>query len=270
MVSTVEPEQSTGHCQHVLVMRHSNRADDGADESWWTRVSKPWDAPLTDAGRIKALEAGKKLRAELGFPIHRVVASPFRRCIETARELIAGLSTEGEEALNVVLDDGDCTESSASGIKVCIEYGMCEVFNDVALWYHPTDRDSWGFDIKELEASFPAGIVDLAPHRVFNELPQWGESESRATDRYLRTVHSLVDKYPQENLLFVTHGDAVKYMVSTYWKQATGYKIKAGYCGSVHLKRQIIRNGDLFTARKFEIAKNPEETGIKREPIRYA
>ncbi|KAF8031408.1 hypothetical protein BT93_D0571 [Corymbia citriodora subsp. variegata] len=208
MASTVEPEQFTGHhCQHVLVMRHSDRADHGVDESWGTRVPRPWDAPLTNAGRTKALEIGKELRAELGFPIHRLITSPFRRCIETAGELITGLSTEGEKATNGVLDDGNSADSSTSGIKVSIEYGMSEVLNDVALWYHPTDRNSWGFDIKRLESSFPPGVVDLAPHRVFKELPQWGESESRARDRFLYTIHSLVDRYPQENILFVTHGE---------------------------------------------------------------
>ncbi|KAL3738933.1 hypothetical protein ACJRO7_020335 [Eucalyptus globulus] len=274
MASTVEPEQLTGHCQHVLVMRHSDRADDYTDHSNHADhnfdESKPWDAPLTNAGRIKALETGKKLQAELRFPIHRIITSPFRRCIETARELIAGLSTEGKETTNIALDDGNSADSSTSGIKVSIEYGMSEVFNDVAMWYHPTDRDSWGFDIKKLETSFPPGVVDLTPHRVFKELPQWGESESRARDRYLRTIHYLVDKYPQENLLFVTHADAVRVVVSTYWKEARGHDLKIGYRGSARLKRQIIRNGDSFTANKFEIATDPEETGIKRKPIQYA
>ncbi|KAF8027363.1 hypothetical protein BT93_E0307 [Corymbia citriodora subsp. variegata] len=267
MASTVKPEQLTGHhCQRVLIMRHSDRADHNV-ETWGTRVPRPWDAPLTDAGRTKALETGKKLRAELGFPIHRVITSPFWRCIETARELIAGLSTEGKEATKSVLDDGTSADSSTSGIKVSIEYGMSEVFNDIALWYHPTDRNSWGFDIKRLEASFPPGIVDLAPHQVFKELPQWGESFSGARDRHLYTIHSLVDRYPQENMLFVTHGDAVKVAVSTYWKEARGHDIRIDFCGSARLKRQIIKNGDSFTAKKFEIATDPKETGIKCKPM---
>ncbi|XP_048131835.1 uncharacterized protein LOC115731515 isoform X3 [Rhodamnia argentea] len=253
----VRPEQ----CQHVLVMRHGERADDGADKSWWTMVPNPWDAPLTDAGRARALETGRKLRDQLGFPIHRVVVSPFRRCVETAQQLISGLFPV--DAGN--LDNGNSANSSASRIKVSIEYGMCEMMNDVALWYHPTDRDSWGFDMKKLEASFPTGVVDFKPHRVFKELPRWGESESGAKDRYLLTIHSLVDKYPEENLLFVTHGEAVKVAASTYWKEARGQKIRPGYCGCVHLKRQVVRNGDSFTAKRFEIATNPKETGIKRK-----
>lgn len=258
-----------GHFQHVLVMRHSHRADEGADEAWWTTVAKPWDPPLTDAGRVKALETGKKLRAELGFPIHRVVSSPFRRCVETARELVAGLSTEGDGATNVSLDDGNSADTSKPAIKASIEYGMSEVFNDVSLWYHPTERHSWGFDMKKLEASFPPGVADLTPHRVFEELPQWGESESGAKDRYLLTIHSLVDKYPEENLLFITHGEGVKMAASTYWRKAREHKITPCYCGWVHLKRQIVRDGHSFTAKRFEIGTTPEETGIECKPLRH-
>ncbi|KAF8031199.1 hypothetical protein BT93_D0412 [Corymbia citriodora subsp. variegata] len=268
MASTVGPDQLPSHSQHVLVMRHGDRSDDSVDQSWWMRVPRPWDAPLAAAGQIRALETGKKLQAQLRFPIHRVITSPFRRCIETAQELIAGLSKMDGDAANVVAaEDGDSTDSPTSRIKVSIEYGMCEILNDVSLWYHPTGRESWGFDIKELENSFPSGFVDSAPHQVYKELPQWGESESEARDRYLRTIHSLVDRYPQENLLFVTHGEGVKVAASTYWKEARGHRIKAGYCGCAHLKRQIVRNGNSFTAKRFEIATNPEETGIERKPL---
>ncbi|KAF7849192.1 hypothetical protein BT93_L1093 [Corymbia citriodora subsp. variegata] len=237
MASTVGPDQLPSHSQHVLVMRHGDRSDDSVDQSWWMRVPRPWDAPLAAAGQIRALETGKKLQAQLRFPIHRVITSPFRRCIETAQELIAGLSKMDGDAANVVAgEDGDSTDSPTSRIKVSIEYGMCEILNDVSLWYHPTGRESWGFDIKQLENSFPSGFVDPAPHQVYKE--------------------------PASNA-----GEGVKVAASTYWKEARGHRIKAGYCGCAHLKRQIVRNGNSFTAKRFEIATNPEETGIERKPL---
>lgn len=112
---TVKPEQ----CQHVLVMRHGERADgepakSDPDNSWWTTVPNPWDAQLTNAGQASALETGRKLRAQLGFPIHRVIVSPFRRCVETAQQLITGLSPV--DAVN--LGNGNSADSSASRIKV--------------------------------------------------------------------------------------------------------------------------------------------------------
>ncbi|KAI6706520.1 hypothetical protein NL676_009482 [Syzygium grande] len=210
--------------------------------------------------------------AELGFPIHQVVTSLFRRCVETARELIAGLFTVGnDDTPNAALgDDGNSADSLTPRIKVSIEYGMCEMMNDVAQWYHPTDHNSWGFDLEELEASFPQDAVEATPDQVFMELPQWGESESGARDRYLLTIYSLVDKYPEENLPFVTHAsnarEGVKVTASTYWKEARGNKIRLGYLRYVHLKRQIVRNGNSFTANRFRIATNPDETGGIREP----
>ncbi|KAF7851268.1 hypothetical protein BT93_L4270 [Corymbia citriodora subsp. variegata] len=264
-------EPSAVDCQHVLVMRHGDRVDDGVGDSWWTSVPRPWDPPLAEVGRSKALETGKKLRAELGFPIHRIVVSPFQRCIATAQELIAGLSMANDDTTIIVGgDNSNPADSSTSRIKVSLEYGMSEMMNDVALWYHPTDRNSWGFNIEELEASFLQRLVELAPYRVFKELPQWGESESGAKDRYLLTIHSLVDRYPEENLLFITHGEGVKVTASTYWKKARGHKIRPGYFGYAHLQRQIIRNGDSFTANRFGIATDPNETGIKLEPPRHA
>lgn len=102
-------------------MRHGDCGDDSTENSWWTRVPKPWDTPLADAGRIKAIETCKKLLAELGFPIHQVVTSLFRRCVETARELIAGLFTVvgNDDTPNAALgDDGNSADSLTPRIKV--------------------------------------------------------------------------------------------------------------------------------------------------------
>lgn len=57
-----------------------------------------------------------------------------------------------------------------SSLKVSIEYGMCEMMNDVAQWYHPTDHNSWGFDLEQLEASFPRDAVEATPDQVFMEV----------------------------------------------------------------------------------------------------
>jgi len=38
------------------------------------------------------------------------------------------------------------------------------------------------------------------------QLPKWEESVLQARARYQQTIKNLADKYPTENLLFVTHG----------------------------------------------------------------
>lgn len=77
--------------QHVVIMRHGDRLDN-IDQSWPSMAPRPWDPPLAEVGWARALETAKQLPSRLGFPIHRVVVSPFRRCVDTALGLIAGLS----------------------------------------------------------------------------------------------------------------------------------------------------------------------------------
>ena len=123
-------------------------------------------------------------------------------------------------------------------MKVSIEYGLCEVLNNVAIRPNVAPKDgNISFDISVLEAMFPAGTVDNNVARVYNEvqrisskfyyieilsknenllfhklqLPQWGESFSEAGARYQQTIMKLADKYPTENLLFLTHGKKINF-----------------------------------------------------------
>lgn len=94
-------EQPHRHCQqYVVIMRHGDRLD-SVDRSWPSTAPRPWDPPLAEVGQARALEMGKHLPSRLGYPIHRVVVSPFRRCVDTALGLIAGLSAPDAEP-NVV------------------------------------------------------------------------------------------------------------------------------------------------------------------------
>ncbi|KAK7256444.1 hypothetical protein RIF29_29892 [Crotalaria pallida] len=78
--------------QNVIVMRHGDRIDN-LDHSWASTASRPWDPPLAQAGRVRAYQTGLRIRQSIGFPIHRVFVSPFLRCVQTASEVVAALST---------------------------------------------------------------------------------------------------------------------------------------------------------------------------------
>lgn len=83
--------------QNVIVMRHGERMDN-FDPLWSSTAARPWDPPLAPPGLIQAFEAGRTIQKNLGFPIHRIVVSPFLRCIQTAAELVAGLlSIDGDD-----------------------------------------------------------------------------------------------------------------------------------------------------------------------------
>ncbi|KAF7851264.1 hypothetical protein BT93_L4267 [Corymbia citriodora subsp. variegata] len=258
-------EQPHHHChQHIVVMRHGDRLD-SVDRSWPATAPRRWDPPLAEVGWARAREMARQLPSQLGFPIHRIVVSPFRRCVDTALGLIAGLSAPGE--------DSDVVTSGAgidpSKVKVSIEYGLGELFNDVAIKYpppSPADHADWGFNIPEIEALIPPDMLDRTVKPVFNELPHWGETEPKGRDRYLHTIHSLADSYPSENLLLITHGEAVKVAVSTHLEDGASFRIRMDYCGYAQLKRQVVQNGNELDAGEFELLGNYGQTGIRCLP----
>ncbi|KAK2389302.1 hypothetical protein QL285_062901 [Trifolium repens] len=87
------------------------------------------------------------------------------------------------------------------------------------------------------ESILLAGTVDYNVQKVYNELPQWGESFSQARARYQQTIKELADKYPTENLLFLTHGEALQTALSSTRKDGVNAKLQ--YCAYVELRRPI-------------------------------
>ncbi|CAI0385689.1 unnamed protein product [Linum tenue] len=209
--------------QNVVVMRHGDRMDN-FDENWTKTAARPWDPPLVDAGLARAFDTGRHLRASLDFPIHRVFVSPFLRCVQTAAQAVTALcSVDG-----AVIDP--------SKIKVAIEFGLCEMLNTEAIKPEcaPPSGD-FAFNIPELEALLPAGTVDHTVKRVYEEMPQWGESVAAARTRYTEIIKALADKYPAENLLLVSHGEGVGVSFSAFSVDKTVYEVQ--YCGHTELRR---------------------------------
>ncbi|XP_039168306.1 uncharacterized protein LOC104430630 isoform X2 [Eucalyptus grandis] len=257
-------EQPHHHQQHIVVMRHGDRLDN-VDRSWPATAPKRWDPPLAEVGRDRARETAKQLPYQLGFPIHRIVVSPFRRCIDTALGLIAGLSAPGEDPNAVTSDNG----IDSSKVKVSIEYGLSEMFNDVAIKYPPTnpvDHADWKFNNPEIEALIPIDTLDRTVKSVFNELPHWGETEAKARDRYLHTIRSLANSYPSENLLLITHGEAVKVALLTHLEEAARFEIKVNYCGYIQLRRSVVQSSEALEAGEFELLTSDGQSGVNCLP----
>nr|QDL88563.1 UBASH3A-like protein isoform X1 [Cymbidium sinense]QDL88592.1 UBASH3A-like protein isoform X1 [Cymbidium goeringii] len=229
--------EGQGWTQNVVVMRHGDRVD-LVEPLWLARADRPWDPPLTDVGKIRAWTTGKRLRA-IGFPVHRVIVSPFLRCLQTAAEVIT--------ALCCVVDDDTrflSMETSAGAVidptrvKVNIEYGLCEVFGMEAMGHiEPPADGMWVPDRSELEALLPTGTIDHSVDPLNQQLPSWGEPLAVARERYHTIIEALADKFPHENLLLVTHGEAIGVSVSSYLKDAIVYKVD--YCAYTQLQRQV-------------------------------
>lgn len=249
---------SSGFDQNVIVMRHGDRRDN-FDPSWVRTAERPWDPPLIDAGLSRAFRTGRELRRQLGFPIHRIFVSPFLRCVQTASEVVS--------ALCATVDDDKPTGGSVpidpSKIKVSIEYGLCEMLSREAIRPElaPTDGD-FRFNISELEAMLPPGTVDHAAERIYPEMPRWEETVLASRSRYECVIQALADKYPSENLLFVTHGEGVGVSVGTFLKGAVAYEVN--YCAYSHARRSItFGENKSFSAGNFQLLTVPEKAGIR-------
>lgn len=91
-------------------MRHGDRID-SFEPLWVSTAARPWDPPLIEEGRVRAFCAGKKIRTQLGFPIHRVFVSPFLRCIQTAAEVVSALCAVDDDP-NTMSSDGISVDPS--------------------------------------------------------------------------------------------------------------------------------------------------------------
>ncbi|XP_058104381.1 uncharacterized protein LOC131248229 [Magnolia sinica] len=244
--------------QNVVVMRHGDRIDN-CEPMWISTAPRPWDPPLTEAGKIRAWCTGKKLRSK-EHKIDRVLVSPFIRCIQTAAEVVSALCAVDEASLlketsaNVVLDP--------SKVKVSIEYGLCEMLSREAIRMDLIPKDgNWILEISELEAMLPAGTLDRSAERVYQEMPQWEEQHSAARHRYKEVIMALADKYPHENLLLVSHGEGVGVAVTAILKDMVVYEVE--YCAYAHSQRLItfIPSGG-FKAEDFKMLTKNGKTGI--------
>ncbi|XP_059651629.1 uncharacterized protein LOC132299170 [Cornus florida] len=247
--------------QNVVVMRHGDRIDN-FEPLWAASAARPWDPPLVEAGKVRAFCTGRKLRTYLGFPIHRVLVSPFLRCIQTASEVVTALcAVDGDTLVN-----SDGVKIDPSKIKVSVEYGLCEMLNREAIRAGMAPKDgNFDFKISELAALLPAGTLDKSVERVYKELPQWEETVIGARTRYEQIIKALADKFPSENLLLVTHGEGVGVSVSAFLKDTTVYEVE--YCAYSHLKRSIsFGENRSFTAGDFEVFTSNGKTGISYYP----
>lgn len=242
-------------------MRHGDRID-ASEPLWAVQSDRPWDPPLIDAGKIRAWTTGKRLRG-IGFPIHRVVVSPFLRCLQTAREVVAALCAVVEdEALLLTMETSEGAVIDPSRVKVHIELGLCEVISSLSMRLsEPAKDEKWFPDISELEAIFPDGTLDHSAERICQQMPRWEEPVNVARGRYQKIITALADKFPHENLLLVTHGEAVGVSVSSFARGLEVFQVE--YCAFSHLQRRIsIDDSQAATAENFQMLTENARSGV--------
>ncbi|KAF3335525.1 Histidine phosphatase superfamily (branch 1) [Carex littledalei] len=233
-------------------MRHGDRIDH-FDPNWVSQAARPWDPVLTDGGKARARATGARLSG-LDFPIHRVLVSPFVRCRETAAEVITSLCSVGEI-------DGQDSPIDPSRVKVSVEYGLCEMLNNQVIEPSVIPKDGdWFPDTSQLEAIFPEETRDHSVTPIYQQIPTYGESVVNARRRFAGVIRSLADKYPHENLLLITHGEAVWVSVQYFYRHVEMF---VDYCGFSHLERKISFNSpEAFTSESFNLLTKNNDTGL--------
>ncbi|KAL6847717.1 hypothetical protein ACP4OV_022505 [Aristida adscensionis] len=258
--------------QRVVVMRHGDRLDH-AEPMWPANKARPWDPPLTDGGLLRAWTVGKRIRAAAaadGWALHRVLVSPFLRCRQTAAQAVAALCALPDDAALLAIDDPSTVPLDTSRLKVSIEYGLSEMMNTEAMGgivgkMAPSVKE-WFPGLPELEAILPPGTIDHSAQPLYPEVPKWGESILEGRSRYASVIKALADKYPDENLLLVTHGEGVGASVSYFEIGVEIYEVE--YCAYSILGRQVSRKPgeEGFTAGSLKVLTKSGTSGIQYAP----
>jgi broad specificity phosphatase PhoE len=131
------------------------------------------DYPLTEAGRLQAAAAARRLAARGG--IDAIISSPLRRALETA-----------------------AAASAATGLPVHVDDDLTE-----------TDFGQWeGLSFAEVSARWPAELQEWLASA--DAAPPGGESFSAVWSRVQGTLMRLLGRYPRRTVVVVSHVTPIK------------------------------------------------------------
>lgn len=160
----------------VFVARHGERIDH-VDRSWRQRAENPHDPFLTETGKRQARALAEKL-SDSGLT--HIFSSPFYRTVQTANEV-----------------------AEATGVKIKIEYGICEYLNPD--WFPSEPRLK---SVLELQKEFPS--VD--PTYTSQVTPVYPETRSDVIARTGRAAQLLSERFSGV-ILLVGHGITCEFTV---------------------------------------------------------
>ncbi|XP_024404147.1 uncharacterized protein [Physcomitrium patens] len=222
--------------QNLFVLRHGEQLNQLEVQPGAVKAARPWDPPLTDKGKLQAWTVGRNMKLE-DWNITRVVMSPSLRCVQTAVEIIAGLcmlpsSLEMREKGN--------GSPYVSTIKASIECGLAEMMNRQGVPYpsEAADKNSlspWTLDLVDLYMMLPEGVHDTSFQPIRKKLPLGKETLDDARNRYTSTFQKIANRFPNENILCITHGEGVMQSVSMMWPRVEVHGVT--YCAYTHAQR---------------------------------
>ncbi|MQL73157.1 hypothetical protein Taro_005504 [Colocasia esculenta] len=151
--------------------------------------------------------------------------------------------------------------------EVSIEFGLCEIISKQTIRIRPKDGTPWFPNVSALEALLPTAMIDHSVDCIYQELPPWEETLNGARERYRYVILALADKYPNENLLLVTHGEGVGVSVTAFMEETEIDDVE--FCAYSQLQRKIcLKDSRVPTAEPFTVLTDiGGSTGIRFSKI---
>ncbi|DBA67607.1 hypothetical protein WJX79_004788 [Trebouxia sp. C0005] len=184
--------------QHFVVMRHGERIDE-MDKSWSAQASRPYDPYLTPKGEEQAKAVAEQLKQ---FDIKKVYISPFYRCLQTTMFAMEGVKVSPE---NWTIS---CAVSEFLNPWIMVKKGGKLPQGHINDWFWE-DKDMKDY----MATRLPKDIASRIKYgqQTFLRFPE-NLLNSRA--RYAKAFQDIADEVDGENVLIVTHGDAVNSSVT--------------------------------------------------------
>ncbi|KAL3136249.1 hypothetical protein ABBQ32_007258 [Trebouxia sp. C0010 RCD-2024] len=184
--------------QHLVVMRHGERIDE-IDKTWSAQAARPYDPYLTPKGEEQAKAVAEHLKE---YDIQRVYVSPFYRCLQTTIFAMEGVKLPPE--------------------KWTITCAVCEFLNPWIMVKKggklPEGHiNDWFWEKK----SMPDFMASRLPKDIASQVKygqqtflRFPENLLNSRARYTKAFQDIADQAEGDNVLVVTHGDAVNSSVS--------------------------------------------------------
>jgi len=231
VLSFNRPSQNQNY-QSFFIVRHGHRQDE-EDPDWPKTTDRPWDPPLSAQGRVEAKRAADRFK---DWNIDIIVCSPFLRCLQTSAEIVSVLKlppTSWIVAWNLAevcmpsylfLDDTTADQYRRQSIDKWMWQGkgISEAISDFA----NQERAITGIE------GTPSVWEGLSP-------PHWPEKMADGEKRFMKALKSIESEFSDKTVLVVTHGDALRTLVT---ENVAGADVKAvKHLGYIPLVRQAFQ-----------------------------
>lgn len=222
---------STSKRSLFVVMRHGRRHDQGA-VNWHETAAHPWDPPLSRNGRTEVLQTAENLK-QYRFDV--LVVSPYLRCLQTAVQILKVL--ESSPDITIVIDKG---LSEVQSRDFLFRGQVPRICDKVQLWI-------WKL---QTAGRFKAEAPALTNVKVSGSWPKMYEDPVGAEPRFEKTFQRITASYPEQNIIVITHGQAViqsmkrQCLRSSYYVrnvQFGGYSVAWGSGNSWEIDEDVTR-----------------------------